>query len=668
MNSPGRLYNRGEKPSSAISNVVGPNKIFHRLGLRTGTIREVDTTRLRMYIEWKGGSGTARWIPISFPVFGPASCLGMIPEVGSVGIFGFYFEGDGTTSSPFLLAYLPAYLTASYQYNDMKLDPDAIPNEDQNIFQYRFRPLTEGEMCMVAPKGASLYASTGLEITDKMKDSILVRDSDQAIIATSLNNFIFADGVAISAGPIIRNHLNLFDTTGKRIPSTLARELTLPDGRTNIHLTPFGDKINYDSQYYSEYRIDANDLVDGTLDINSINTPGTTSMASSIISLVMGNYVGSDISRKDYGKIVRPSLFNSPQDQDGDFTLSECVQNKGADEVALLGLAYALHSTKSGCFIGVDKEGHYYMHLPSSAAHPLGGGRSMSILAKGNLKEIWGADGKEANSWDLTAKGGVRWNVGAHNDTQKNRSIDIRASSSIFIQAGGQDTENVTINVDGTDKVYNFAKQENILGNSREVVAGTQFQAVSGDQRTTISGLKSESVFGSASYQFQTDKSENIMGISHEVVGKEKQGNYAKRTVTIKGKDELIIQGADRIETIQLFGNRKTSLLGAGNIEENIFKGDKKVTITAGDYKISVAAGNINITTAIGSAKISASTGITIDAGLASSVAIKGMGVTLGNSIRETGVVTGNDSVSCTHHDYMTGSPLLGSFTVKTSA
>lgn len=643
-----RIYNKGEKPADVFSNYHGSNKFNRYFYARVGEIEEIDYDRYRMRIIWRDGSGSPEWMPISFAYAGPGGCLGMMPEEHAIGVFTFYNEGHGK-GSPLAVTFLTTSLANALEFNTVKIEPDQISQEDENIIRYRLRTLGENDMIMSSPLGAQIFLNNNTEIIDGMQDNILLRHSDQSIIQTSLNNFVFADGVSVSAGQIFRNNMNLFDADGNRLENTNGRETTLDDGRDAIYIVPFGSRIEYDTNFYCEYRVDVDETCDGILDENDINGYTSASTRDPIVTMAMGNYVGA-VDDTNYGIVLRPVLFSAKNDIVGNFSLRQCSQRKGFDEVTRLGLAYALHFLKSGAFMGVDKEGHYHMYLPASSNHPLGGGRSMSVLADGNRKEIWGKSSDTGNSWDFVAKGGIKWDIGVHNPVGLSRSIDIRTDKGVYYEYGDVDDEG-------------FAKQEKVFGPSSEFVGGDYTQEVAGAHTVTIDGLKTEVIRGAATEKYTENKSVEVAKIYNEAVMEEKQCQFGKRKTTINGDDELTINKGDLVQTIQGFGNKKTSLQGAGGIEENITAGNKKISITTGNYELDVSAGQIDISTGVGTVTIK---GTSIEIEGTASVSVKGIKVDIGNGPRG-GVVTGTPGTP-SHFDYVTGSPLKGAITVKAGA
>lgn len=652
---PPNYYHKGQRPDTVFNQYAGFNKLNRYFYLKVGRVVDTNLSQYTMKIEWVGGEGSPEWMPISFAYVGPGSCIGTVPEYGSLVICGYMNKGQGPgVALP--LVYLPVSLQAALEHNSLKQYPDSISTSEDNLFFMKFRKLSEGDVIVTSKFGGEIFVNKDVEIKDGLRDTILMRGLDHVIAATSLNNFIFSGGVSVNAGHVIRNKVNLFDSQGNRLPN-VAREKIFPDGRVNVYYTPFGDPIQENSQFYSEYRIDADELHNGFLETNDINSQTVLSNNNPIVSLILGNYVGANENQNYYGKILRPMLFKNSEDSEGQFNLIECVQNKGVDEITKLGMAFAVHMLKNNSLFAFDKEGHCYLNLNSStSANPLGAGRSMSVRGTGNLKEIWGQAADDGNSWDLSTTGGMRWNIGKHNARGNDRSVFISTTSGYRLDVKGSSTE-IT---DPDLKTDSFARTENIYGNQKVVIGGSDKKTVNGDSMLFVSGLRKEQIIGAASYEYQKDKSENCLGVYTQTVMKEMQGRFTKRVETVYLGQELTVMTGDMVETIKTFGNKKTTLT-LGNIEETIIKGDRKVTILVGKYSVTVAAGGIDIK-ATGTTKLTGLAGVTIQ-GLKTD--INSATVNLGAIPLKGGVVTGLPVPS--HLDYMTGLPLKGSATVKAS-
>lgn len=641
-----RIYRPGEKPHAVFDQSKGVNAFNQFFYVKMGTILNVDYDRYVMDVLWINQNGARSHVPISFAYAGPAGCMGMVPEIGALGIFGFYDEGGGK-GAPLLLSYLPSGLAVGLDQNVVKIEPDQIPTEDVNEILHRFKRIKEGDMICHSPKGSFLLINNSINLTNSSGSSLLIRESDQSIILTSIGHHMFADGASISCGPAVRNGLTLYDASGKKIEDLAASIITGSDGKERVYMVPYGeDPDDIQTSYYTEYRIDVDEHSRGSLDINNVNNDSPMSMRDPIVSMIMGNYIGADDTDPvTYGRVLRPVLFKDSKDIEGGFDLAACAQNAGLDENARIGLAWAMHFLKSNTFMGVDKEGHYHVALSASGpANPLGSGRSMSMLGQGSLKEIWGMESSSGNSWDLATKGGVIWALGAHT-TGSRHSIDIGTDSSWNLEVGAPDADG-------------FGKQENISGNVVENIGGNKSFSVT-DHNLTIKGMKVENVQGAVSETTQSDKTVNVQGVYTESVVSEKQCKFGKRKTNINtGNDELIILKGDLTETIQTFGKRKCSI-SVGNIEESILTGDRKTEITAGNYKVKVSVGGIEIKNSMGTISINAAGMVTIKGSIM--VKVDAPIVKVGKGAPLGGAITGLPGTSISHYDYMSGAPLKGS-------
>lgn len=654
MAFPNRLYSKNERGHFVYDQYKGFHKFNQYFYLRTGVIEDVDPEKYEMTVRWTDNTGVHTKVPISFAFSSPAACMGALPEKGSIGIFQFFNEGTGK-GRPLLLSYLPSGLNAGMCGNVVKISPDSISTDDINEILFKHRKLNPGDMIMSSALGSTLFLNNSSELHDSIQDTFQIREDDQSILATSLNNFVFADGVSVCIGPALRNSLKLYDDqTGKRL-DTNGGLLPLLIGKDNVYITPHGEDIEYGTPRYAEYRIDVDEYGYGKVDMNDINSSSPLSTRDPIVTMSLGNYIGAD-RRNDklYGNLLKVLLFKSADDKKGCFSLERARQNNGVDEPSILGLAYAMH-LKNGSFLGMDKEGHYYMHLLGSKANPLGPGRSMSILAEGNLKEIWGQTTTDSNSWDLKAKGGVIWDIGAHNAKRYGRSLDITTSKGISITVNDADDDG-------------FAKIETLQGNVQEIITKDKI-ATCNNLTHYINGMKTENISGSSFESVQATKSVSCADYSENVINL-RQAKIGKRKTTITmGNDELTLMKGSILETLT-FGKRSTKVV-AGDalskgvaIEENITTGHRVTEIGLGNYTVSVKAGMIKIGTKAGMVSISGNT-VNISGTLVTN--LKAPMVKMGSNPVKGGMIVGLPGVP-SHFDYMTGVPHKGSMTVSATA
>jgi hypothetical protein len=286
----------------------------------------------------------------------------------------------------------------------------------------------------------------------------------------------------------------------------------------------------------------------------------------------------------------------------------------------------------------------------------------MSILGAGSLKEIWGPEGVHNNSWDLTTVGGIRWNVGSHGTTKLSRSIDINTSRGIFLKVNGADDESIEV---ASGKIWTgFSLQETYKSNVLETVGKNKRVNVSGEYSLKINGMKEEKIDGADVQSIQSDKSLSVAGQYSETVSKEKQSKYGSRKTTIapKGNDELEVMAGDIIQTITTFGQRRLTVnKGPIQIKETIGNKIYEISLLIGTYKIDAVAGKLEIQAPLGTVTME---GTTVMIKGKSLVTVDAPMVKIGSGALIGGVVSGLPGIP-NHFDYVTGSPLAGSFKVS---
>jgi len=125
-----KIFAQGEKPHHLMGK-GGPNAFNRYFYIRVGVVIEVDYDKYELKIMWVHQDGARANVPISFAYAGPAGCIGAMPEIGAIGIFGFIDEGGGK-GKPLLLSFLPSGLATGLDQNIVKIEPDVIPSSDVN--------------------------------------------------------------------------------------------------------------------------------------------------------------------------------------------------------------------------------------------------------------------------------------------------------------------------------------------------------------------------------------------------------------------------------------------------------------------------------------------------------------------------------------------------------
>jgi hypothetical protein len=662
INLPGRKIAPNEQPTPSARN---PEDITFLIG----NVKSVDVDRQKMYVDFKRGYGTGIILDISQPFSGNKSFIQATPEVESLVLVGHQM------GEYFPIAYLPNY-AFGLENRNVKIWDDTIKTQNKNELFFRVKKLKEGWIALGSKEGIEMTLGTQFKLDDSTGNSFVLRPDDNSIISTSVNNYVFSGGIWRSAGIVRRNsisHIELDD-----IPNAYK------DGRVNgkdsFVIRPQGSD-DVSDPYLVEYLLEVEDRDFNTRPANDVNFSSNSTIRKPVAIFSLGNFVGNNPTDGNYGRVLRPVLFTDPDDRTGNFAF-EPVSGDGLDTYASAITLFKPNRTSPslGAYIGVDKEGHFYQYLPAATGGGLGKGRSMSILARGSKKEVWGQDSRYANSWDLSTVGGIRWEIGAHNERDgnpySNRSIDIRTSKSVFFMYGSElspDLYDFDKKDQKLESVRKYYKIEKVGGNERIEVESTRETIISGSDKLAVKGARVEKVTGASTINIGSGYNVIVGDAFTEKVTKEKNESFGNRKTFINtGSSELVIKSlrGDIKEEITKVGN-KVLKLNTGNIEETIkISGSRKFKTTSGNFTAETKSGNITFTTSAGNVGLKTKTGkATIDAKLniglttskASSVNISGGAINLkGRTGGSGGVIT-----SKTHLDYITGAPLKGSTTVK---
>lgn len=639
-----------------------------------GSVESVRSDDMSMNVNLYQRKGYLLNIPISFPYVGSMGIIGAMPEVGTNVILIKVSVHDPRYPNfqYYPIAYLPPGIAMSPDYVAIQRFPDSVRTDDKNVFFSKFRELRKGDVIVGSGAGSEIFLDKDIEIHNESGGTLLLRSGDQSIISTTLNNFMFSDGIWRSAGLIQRNSLQTKDRNGEPIFGLNAEEAMMEDGRKVVYIKPASTDLSYGNRIYSEYRLEVDEFGSRVPQSNDVNAVINSSLRSPVCVLSMGNFVGN--SKRDprtYGHLLGVRFFDTYKSDKGSFQLTPLLTTGGVDAPSILGMAYALHLPKNNAFIGIDKEGHYYQFFPASTSiNPLGAGRSISVLAHGNKKEIYGS-AQDGNSWDLTLKGGLKWRVGQHTDTNSNLSIDIRTTGPAYFEYGVPD-EAALEDIQSKepkklDSLSAYGKIERVVGNSRYDIEGSREVRIDGSDFTRINGLMTHD-FTSIKEIIGSVKTVSV-GDSYSVtVLKEMNGKFGNRVTTImSGSDELTVLKGNISRKITTMGDFETSTK-IGDIKETILgKGNRIFSSTAGDYKVNCTAGNVEVMTKAGKVTIETKSGtvkisgpLGVDIVSTSKIKVNGSTVDLGSGALKGGVIT-----TLSHRDYTTGAPLLGSGTVK---
>ena len=628
-----------------------------------GRVVYIDHARMVMTCELLHNGDIVTDIPIAMPFASNSAYISGMPEKRSVAVL---ILSQGTYIP---VAYLPSYVYALEQKH-INVWPDDIPAKENDLF-YRHRELRDGEVNFGSSEGSEMLLSHNVTLENPYGDNVIIRGSDHSVVSTSLNNFIFSSGVWINAGVIQRNALK----SDNLAEGQFARQHILRDGKVIYQLKPEDNDAL--SKYYSEYLLEVEEHGSPELQSNSINDMVDLDKRSPTAIFSLGNFVGNNSYKdKTYGKILGVSLFKSHDAKTGGFSFRALTK----DEPEKYGLAATLYKPEKnnyeqGAIFAIDKEGHFYQYIPAGTGGGLGGGRSMSILARGNKKEIWGADTLLGNSWDLLLDGGLKWKIGKHNNNEydlRSTSMDIVTEGKVYFQYGIDIPRSISDFEQPNKLVQNidrYRKIEKIAGSERKEITGIRESIIEGGDYARIKGLKKESITGYYNTTVGGNRNVNVGDTYSLGVTNEGQESFGSKVIKcIKGSHALTIYTiGDIIEKINIRGNKSTSI-GSGNILEKILvAGGKTFQTLTGDYKVNLLAkGNITQKTAIGSIIGATKLGkldlkATLGAVLSSKAGTKVEGLKIN---LKTPVPTGKVITKATSLCYITGVPNIGTPTI----
>lgn len=629
-----------------------------------GVIVHVNADTMSMDLILKGGAGVLTDVPITSAYVGPAGFMGVCPEIGCLVVL------KKTEAGPIPITYMIPQPEFALQYDLLEMFPKEVSDfalEQGRVIPAKYRRLRPGEARLASSMGSELMLDEDAELADSMDNSIRVRAGDGSVIATSLQNYMFTNGVWRSAGPIQRNSLD-FKVLGEPESEYEATEVVHSDGTKSVYI---GGDYGYLSSVYNEYRVEVEDQNTIGKQINDVNEGLAVTVRRPKTVFLLGNMVGNDTAdHATYGKFLSPS-FISERRGDGHLNFKALVPNGDGDVLGSQGVAWGFQIPGKH-FIGADKEGSLHAYLGATRGdNP---GISMQLVARGGRVEEWGVIREGQVSWDLFCRGGLRWTIGKMTDSPERdllpRSSEVRYLGGTYTEHGYDSSASATIlkGMKGEDlpsyKVNQYKRVERVAGKSRTEVSGDNEVVVGGSSNEQTSGSKTLGVGGAYGESSIGDRTISTAGSFSVNAMTEMKVLAPKRTEKfVKGSDsKQILLGDDSTEIA--VGNQTTKVLTggvkrtvvAGSMEDMITAGNHSTSILAGNHTVSVTAGNISLSTTAGNVSIG---GTLVSVTGMASVDISAPFVGLGNQATRSGVIT-----FLSHRDYVTGAPLIPSFTV----
>jgi hypothetical protein len=384
-----------------------------------------------------------------------------------------------------------------------------------------------------------------------------------------------------------------------------------------------------------------------------------------VLGTVVGNDLNSTRGQRQYGKILKPKIFQDFRTHRiGKFTLEEVGRQPTTPDLEAITSAGAmLFKIRPPRGIGdnafaasVTKQGKLLLNIPSSTVedYPSGSNRvSAELNLEGALKAFIGASTPDRISAHVTMEGGLHLDVGRDAD---GNALTVRYHSAVkTTYEGNPNQDDVAISTD---------------------VRGVKQSAISGAERKTIEGSKLTTVSGRSSLNADRINQNAFSGFS---------GNYGEFNQLVSGKSQLnyalavlenIVAGG-KVTTILAGGlitnvaaGAVTTTAGAGAMSFNVPAGAYTVTVGTGAVSLTTASGAMTLSTAAGAMSLSAGAGaVSVTAGLAlnltaaTAVNVVAPQVLIGGPAAVLGVCRGTPSLppGIPTLDSFTGHPLLGS-------
>lgn len=689
-----RRLKPGEKPG------LGQDLKSERLKfLRIGKITRVDYEFGLIDIEWIDSFGEQVKIPFPSAFSSDRGTIQGMPEEGSVVLCG-WLKSTQTLEQPVIIGYIDLNFKNSLEYrlnrnkvtNDLKQVTTTREKIGYNSIRTKRRKIYPGEIQTESTQGAELYLDDDVYLSNKSLNEIEIKSADQSIRLSSRQQYHQTNASRIWNGMITREPVE---------NEELFQPTVLPNGQRIQIVTESNNPYHLGGNAFTEYRIETYEKTSGTLNVTEVNSGYDISALESNITFLMGTLVGNDKSNvQKYSKVLRPQIFGDQFSIEKEVDELECLP----EEYNSLAGAFQLKFHKSRTTISIDKQGHLFTNFArSTGQHPLGEGRSWEGNFDGSIKLVIGANIAKRQSIILDTKGGIKEVLGF--DSIKQRSKETIAQKCLY-------TEILDADEDGNAF---FVKTNN--GNVKYDVTGDYNVDISGNYHITVGGKIQEDVTGTKIENYLNDKNNIYGGNYEEVVLKDKNVKISsRRNVEIFGKSRpneippLVITPSTDVDTLAILlgsrtetytsgnlnrklllgnmtaeltkgdlynkliaGDHKTEII-AGNEITDITKGDKEITIGTGNYKVNInLQGDIEIKTKVGTVliqtvsdkiDIKGLTDITING---AKILNKALNVELGKlSTTMGGVVTGVPGIA-SHYDFITGLPLVGSTTVKST-
>jgi hypothetical protein len=473
--------------------------------------------------------------------------------------------------------------------------------------------------------------------------------------------------------------LDSFNDTTNFPPVTYSNSRRVHYPVTTPGVTFEDEDTGGDSEPFTEWRMEMAHSTDMTQEvreeIDGFQMGRQPVYIEQVMGTVVGNDTSSDVGMQQYGRLLRPKVFDDFQSTSpGVFTLEE-VPRLPTDDLEAFTTAGAylfrisppatspIRPVDNSVFaVAVSKQGKLFVNIPGSRVERYPSGTknvSAEVNMDGALKMRLGASRPDGVALHLTLEGSAIFDFRGGASGQ---GLQFRSHSSMnFTCQGAQDAEGNA----------GYAWTEDLQGNRYSYCSADSVQNVGGTKQTTVNGLCAVQSDRWA-LNATSGASHNVGQLDFTCSGKS-QYNYALQVL------ENIITGG-KVSTILAGGFTETLVAGARAI--TVAAGAMTTAIPGGSYSVTVGAGSITLSAGVGAVSLSsgggaisqtAGLGMTLTAGLAInmtspiSIILNSVQVLLGSAAAPLGVCRGTPMMppGSPSLDWITGLPLMGSAMVR---
>ncbi len=194
---------------------ISANEGAQRYALGYAMIVKIDYKQLTCLIRVETGETFTSEIPLSFPGAGNRHFFGALPEPGDVCVIGWKARESGVTREAIILTWQVPGVQAGYQW--MPTQPYSPDEYDQtpsdrirqegiaDRIRHKLRHMEPGNIVASSSQGSDLVLDESATLSNRRANEIRLRDSDQAMVFRSLQQFHAGAGFRIYGGMVQRD-------------------------------------------------------------------------------------------------------------------------------------------------------------------------------------------------------------------------------------------------------------------------------------------------------------------------------------------------------------------------------------------------------------------------------------------------------------------------------